>query len=103
MRRSFKLTSVDEEYDNVHEGRYMGRTPMQAASKAFTYLKRYNNYNSNESHDFTIRETTRGSRCRTYTYDGKYVTYDYNTSVQMGRDKVIRFSGYNQIKKKTLV
>lgn len=93
-RRSF--TFVDE--NGVCSGRYIAPTPKRAAYKAFTSLRRNNrNEDFSQFKEFQIKETTRGSRCKIYKYNGMYYNEEHRVRNMNGRD--ITFSGYNVINK----
>ena len=65
--RSFKVLLPNSEN---YEGRFTGLTPYQAANKA---LSKYYRENKNPKSEirFSIKESTRGSKRSTYTYNGK--------------------------------
>ena len=66
--RSFKVRLPGS---TVFEGRFTGLTPYQAANKALTKLYKLNkNKNLSKQVTFTIRESTRGSKKKEYTYNG---------------------------------
>ena len=102
MRRSFVIINNDGE----HVGRYLGNTPIQAASKAFTYI-RHNNRGMlfNEFSELKIKETTRGSQHKIYDYKGRFAKYDNPQDIDCGRqghceyNRIVRYSGKNVIKK----
>ena len=95
-KRSF--TFVDENGDC--SGRYIAPTPKRAAFKAFSALRRNNrNEDFSQCKEFQIKETTRGSLCKIYKYNGIYKTYNYkNHIVNMNGQRII-FSGRNIINK----
>jgi hypothetical protein len=65
--RSFKVQLPGLE-DYI--GRFTGLTPYQAANKALSKFFRENKLNTSEI-KFSIRESTRGSKRLTYTYNGR--------------------------------
>jgi hypothetical protein len=65
--RSFKVMLPGVE---TYEGRFTGLTPYQAANKALSKYYRETEQPKKEI-VFTIRESTRGSKRSTYTYNGK--------------------------------
>lgn len=82
--RSFKVRLPGS---TVFEGRFTGLTPYQAANKALTKLYKLNkNKNLSKQVTFTIRESTRGSKKKEYTYNGNRsklstpVSYDITDS-----------------------
>ena len=66
--RSFKVQLPDSE---TYEGRFTGLTPYQAANKALSKYYRENGNKSKGQILFSIKESTRGSKRSTYTYNGK--------------------------------
>ena len=98
--RSFKVQLPGNE---VYEGRFTGLTPYQAANKA---LSKY--YRETEKPEkqimFSIRESTRGSKRSTYTYNGRreklQVPVEY--AIKDGRTIVKNFKNrLTKIKKNT--
>ena len=86
--RHFKVVSVS---GNKKEfGNYDGRTPLQAAGKAFKQIciKMGKNKNSCKL-EFTIRETTQGSKKKEYKYLGEYKKLSKPRVKQFGRTKVV--------------
>jgi hypothetical protein len=65
--RSFKVQLPGNE---DYTGRFTGLTPYQAANKALSKYFRENK-NAKTEITFSIRESTRGSKRSTYTYNGK--------------------------------
>ena len=71
-KRTFKIKLEDDKFCS----RITGNTPKQAASKALTLLinqKKQNGKSIKGKVQFTIRETTRGSKGKEYTYLGEKV------------------------------
>jgi len=66
--RSFKVRLPNSE---IFEGRFTGLTPYQAANKALSKYYRENGNKSKGHILFSIKESTRGSKRSTYTYNGK--------------------------------
>ena len=69
--RSFK---VKEEGDDKAYGRYTGESPYQAANKALSELIRKKNKDgkaTNTKIQFTLIESTKGSKHREHQYTGK--------------------------------
>ena len=72
-KRTFKIVGAD----GIASSRFTGSTPKQAADKALTQLYRraVDAGTANESGvheiDFTIKETTRGSKGKEFNYHGK--------------------------------
>merc|ERR1712227_920169 len=82
--RSFKVKLPNS---SVFEGRFTGLTPYQAANKALTKLYKLNkNKNLSKQVTFTVKESTRGSKKKEYTYNGNRtklstpVSYDITDS-----------------------
>ena len=65
--RSFKVLLPNS---NEYEGRFTGLTPYQAANKALSKYYRETNKPKKEI-QFSIRESTRGSKRSVYTYNGR--------------------------------
>lgn len=67
--RKFKVKLEGEE-DSKYRGRFTGKNAQQAGKKALTSLLRESGKKTGTI-KFTVRETTQGSKKRTYTYSGK--------------------------------
>ena len=87
-------------------GCFVGRTPRQAASKAFTRLMKHkeyqNEHDENEHVTFYIKEITRGSKrqYKKYGYSGKRITLDNPREVDIGRGnyrRTIKYKHKNKI------
>ena len=87
--RSFKVMLPGVE---TYEGRFTGLTPYQAANKALSKYYRETEQPKKEI-VFTIRESTRGSKRSTYTYNGKRekLTVPVEYSIKDGRTIVKNF------------
>jgi len=90
-RRYFKI--ID---NNKLIGKYFGKTPKQAASKAFSFLVKTNK----NIKTFSIIECTKNSKNKIYKYTGKrikiknpYIRIFNKNNIQ----KVIKFNYYNLI------
>ena len=81
--RSFKVMLPDAE---AFIGRFTGLTPYQAANKA---LSKYYRENKKPKSDiqFSIRESTRGSKRSTYTYKGGRQKLDEPVKYTISNDK----------------
>lgn len=92
MSKSFKLVNVNE------NGTYHGARPIQAASKAFT---KYCQQNGKEECElaFTIKEITRGSNNKEYSYIGKRIKLDVPKTVTRGT-KTFEIKYINNVKKR---
>ncbi len=102
MRRIPRYFAIVDENGNSH-GRYTGSKPKQAACKAFSTIIKTKE-NRSEQINFTIRECTRGSRCKQYYYTGKRHELDVpNTITIKGRDgqedKTITYKFLNRVMK----
>ena len=93
--RSFKVQLPGTE---EYTGRFTGWTPYQAANKA---LSRY--FRSSEDPKpvvtFSIRESTRGSNHKVYTYEGHRVKLETPVSYTIGEGNTIVKHHKNQLKK----
>lgn len=104
-------------YNNKIKGRFTGKAPGQAASKAFTALYKKNpraqygqginvnlNLNINEPINFSIIECTRGSKHKTFYYTGIRHKLDEERIIELkdSRSKKIvytyKYQYYNSIK-----
>ena len=66
--RSFKVLLPNQE---EYSGRFTGLTPYQAANKALSkYFRTLKNEDVSENINFSIKESTRGSKRNTYSYKG---------------------------------
>jgi hypothetical protein len=93
--RNFKLiNSITGDY----YGRYIGKTPKQAANKAFTSLFKRNP--NNEIKEFSIVECTRHSKKKIYNYYGKRELNKNSFSRRITRNNLIKeieFKFHNKI------
>lgn len=101
--RSFKVMLPESE---AYEGRFTGLTPYQAANKALSsYYKgcKKNNVTAQSELEFSIRESTRGSAHKVYTYRGARVPLDtpveYTIKQQDGTERVITKEYKNRLTK----
>ena len=87
--RSFKVQLPGNE---VYVGRFTGLTPYQAANKALSKYFRETKKPKPEI-QFSIRESTRGSKRSTYTYNGEIqkleTPVEYTISNAKGEDRTI--------------
>lgn len=87
--RSFKVQLPGAE---SYVGRFTGLTPYQAANKALSKYYRETKKPKNEI-QFSIRESTRGSKRSTYTYNGARhkldIPVEYTISNAKGEDRTI--------------
>jgi hypothetical protein len=87
------------------EGRFTGRTPKQAASKAFTKLLMKAKENStmpDQSTKIFIKESTRGSKQKIYGFEAKRVELDQPQELTImdkstGQFKTISYKYRNEI------
>jgi hypothetical protein len=87
--RSFKVQLPG---NDVYVGRFTGLTPYQAANKALSKYFRETKKPKAEI-QFSIRESTRGSKRNTYTYNGErqklQTPVEYTISNAKGEDRTI--------------
>ena len=96
-------------YNDEYQGRYRGKKPKQAANKAFSYIVKDMKKNGNQKGgvnvdiNFSIRECTRNSKHKEYTYVG--IREKLNNPVEVkienedGSVKNITYSFHNKISK----
>jgi len=93
QQRYYKCLYNDEEF-----GRYAGK-PTQAAKKAFGSIVKRFNYT--DPIVFSIRECTRGSKRKIYTYEGERVKLDKPVTIQIGgiytEKKEIQYNYKNKV------
>lgn len=101
--RSFKVMLPESEN---YEGRFTGLTPYQAANKALSsYYKacKKNGTTALSELEFSIRESTRSSAHKVYTYRGARVPLDtpveYTIKQQDGTERVITKEYKNRLTK----
>jgi hypothetical protein len=83
--RNFKLINY---ITGEHYGRYIGKTPKQAANKAFSsLLKKKNN---DEIKKFSIIECTKHSKKKIYNYYGKRELIEHPFSRKITRNNLIK-------------
>jgi hypothetical protein len=98
--RSFTIEHINTHSGHVKgkenlSGRYVSRTPLGAVKKAATKVCRSSKIKGQCTLDITIKETTSGSKGKSYSYtvkrvkdpktvvrDGVEITYKYNTIVK---------------------
>ncbi len=95
--RSFTTVSAHRGSKNLNlsGGRYISDTPVAAAKKAFSQIVQTNDFRGKVSLKITIKETTRGSAHKEYTYkvskvpeitevdlNGTIVRYTFTTKVK---------------------
>jgi len=97
--RSFK---VRLDGDTEAYGRYTGVSPYQAASKALSEIirnkKKQGGGGASKKIQFTLIESTRGSKNKEHRYEGKRVKLDSPVEYKVG-DKVIRKEFKNKLRK----
>jgi len=67
--RSFKI----KEADGTFRGRYLGESPYQAANKALSELIRKDKNVNTDNINFTLIESTKGSKNKEHKYQGKRI------------------------------
>lgn len=96
-KRSFKLIFP------VKGGRYIGRSPKQAATKAFTYLtKQGAQYGGGKNVEFKIQESTQGSNHVISIYRGSKHKLDVPIKAVI-KGKPVEYKFKNNIKKVGIV
>ena len=80
--RSFTITGKSG-------GRYISKTPAGAAKKAFTQKCKKSNKKGVCSFDITLKETTQGSKNKTYKYKIKRTKLKTPLKVKLGKNDVI--------------
>ncbi len=97
-KRTFKLLvssvnpPVEENQLSGSGGRYVGRTPMQAAKKTFTQLARKVCGGEACDFTFTIQESTQGSDKKQFSYTGERVELEEPQTInRAGAEYAIRF------------
>ena len=107
-KRSFKALYVNPDGEVVIEGRYCGAKPKQAGCKALTGIyKLFAKAKKQLKGEiyFGVRETTRGSRNKTYYYCGERVVLDKPIKLQIGggdkesESKTITYKYNSNVKK----
>lgn len=98
-KRYFKL-----EYNNEVKGRISGKKPKQAANKGLTAIIKSIKGEETENREFifSIRECTRGSKQKTYSYSGTRYKLLQPVKVSVRKDNVtkeIEYKYSNKIKK----
>lgn len=80
MKRFFKIVKLDNLFGIINNcyGRYVGKTPKQAANKAFTRLIKNKQKENKFATEilFCIKECTQNSKKRLYWYHGIQKKYD---------------------------
>jgi hypothetical protein len=97
--RYFKL-----DYEGNISGRYSGKKPKQAANKAYSsVVKKEGLQKGGAKIQFSIKECTRGSKQKKYTYDAERVELDIPVEVTIkgtnGEEKLIKYSFNNKLSK----
>ena len=72
-KRFFRCVYRAADGSFVNGGRYSGKKPKQAASKALKAIVKKNNVTTGEEVTFLIQECTRGSKKKKYSYKGSQV------------------------------
>jgi len=91
--------------DGKNDGRYSGKKPKQAASKALTSILKKNGKSGENTHEkikFSIIECTRGSKHKVYNYVGQRIKLKNPMPVSIGKgqeEKVINYQYNNRVMK----
>lgn len=106
VSRSFKAVYVGPDGTPVLTGRYRGKKPMQAATKAFTGIFRTyagEDVKLKKNFKFGIVESTRGSKHKRYWYIGNREKLDEVIEVPVtkkdGTEDVIKYRHSNKVKR----
>ena len=83
--RTFRLVSVGNK--KVSAGRYTGKTPMQAARKAFNRYCREKGVKTCK-HNFVIKEITQGSKGKEYEYVGQRKKLSSPEIIERGGEEI---------------
>lgn len=83
-KRYFKCMYVNEQGEVVKMGRYAGRKPKQAASKALTAIS--NVTGQTGKIDYSLVECTRGSKHKLYLYSGEKVLLEHPVEVPITKN-----------------
>jgi len=95
--RYFKL-----DFEGEVGGRYSGKKPKQAANKAYSSIvKKKGMEGGSPRIQFSIKECTRGSRQKTYTYDGERIELEEPVivNIKKGDKKTITYKFSNKLSK----
>lgn len=93
--RSFKI----KETDGTFRGRYLGESPYQAANKALSeIIRKDKNVNANNI-NFTLIESTKGSKNKEHNYQGKRIKLDKPITYQTKNGVSVEKKYKNELKK----
>lgn len=104
MNKEQKIRYFKCIYNGSEFGRYSGRTPKQAASKAFTAIIKNNGGSNNcinNNYSFLLRECTRGFKSKEKEYEGKRIKLDNPICIKIkseNNDKNIKYQYLNKVK-----
>jgi len=73
-------------------GRFTGSSPYQAANKVLSEIVRKDNNNTKKNYRFTLIETTKDSKKRSYQYTGKRIKLKkpIEYTIQKGGSKIVK-------------
>jgi hypothetical protein len=101
--RFFKCIYVNTDGEIITTGRYSGKKPKQAASKALTGIVKNCELEGNQSVKFLMAECTRGSKKKRYSYSGHQQELETPVEVvikrQSGGEQKIVYNKHNVVKK----
>ena len=97
IRRSFTRVMVFEDGTIEEGGRFSARQPKQAACKALTSIVKEYEIGEDEV-TFGIKETTKGSRNKTYWYNGSRERLEEPITLKIANDKKIAYNYNNVVK-----
>lgn len=87
--------------DGAEFGRYSGKTPKQAANKAFSSIIKLNGGNDEfvgNKYRFIIRECTRNYKPKEKEYEGTRIKLTNPIKVKIGGTKEINYQYLNKVK-----
>lgn len=93
--RSFKI----KEADGTFRGRYLGESPYQAANKALSEIIRKDKTVNTNNINFTLIESTKGSKNKEHQYQGKRVKLDEPITYQTKNGVNVEKKYKNELKK----
>lgn len=93
--RSFKIKEVD----GTFRGRYLGDSPYQAANKALSEIIRKDKNINTDDINFTLIESTKGSKNKEHNYQGKRIKLNEPISYQTKNGVNVEKKYKNELKK----
>ena len=93
--RSFKI----KEADGTFRGRYLGESPYQAANKALSEIIRKDKDVNTNDINFTLIESTKGSKNKEHKYQGKRIKLNEPITYQTKNGINVEKKYKNELKK----